>query len=98
MLNAMSTFDIFKAIELLYIKGKNGEEYWGSTAADFLDSSLILKDIDIDSISPKGLEYHGIIENRNPYSDSDKFLRFTKSLVDVYADNVGTVYFELDTD
>jgi len=98
MLDAMSTFDIFGAIEVLYIRGMNGEEYWSTSIADFIGGDEVLAGIDFDQSINRHLLYHGVIDNRNPYQESEKVLRFTKSLIDDSGHQAGLAYFELDAD
>lgn len=98
MLDAMSTFDIFGAIEVLYIRGMNGEEYWSTSIADFIGGDEVLTGVDFDQYDSRRLIYHGVIENRNPYQESDNVLRFTKSLIDSAGQQAGVAYFELDAD
>lgn len=98
MFNAMNTFEIFSAINFIYIQGINGEEYWYRSGADFLDTDIILEGTNLEEIEIGRLDYQGYVSNKNPYSGSRNALRFTKALTDTLGKRTGLVYFELDAD
>ncbi|MDC7234707.1 MAG: histidine kinase [Spirochaetales bacterium] len=93
--HAMSTFEIIDSISTMYIRGINDEEYWPTSGSDFMQRDQILLGIDMNALTKTHLEYHGIIDNRNPYTNFNQVLRFTKTLLGDYARKVGVVYFEL---
>lgn len=96
MFDAMSSFEIFKEINYIYIKGINGEEYWYGAGADFVKNDPFIESLNINESANSGkLVYHDVIDNRNPYSQSNHVLRFTKSLSDGFGHKIGIIYFEL---
>lgn len=96
MFNALSSFDIFNSIDLMYIRGINDEEYWYKGGADFFDAETLIGDIDLEHLSITGLHYLGMKENRNPYTSSFTVMRFAKTLLDSLGQKIGVVYFEMD--
>lgn len=95
VLNAMSTFDVFEAINFIYIYSENGEEYVYGADKDMLDIDDIKQQVQKVNMDSKKLYYLGFGKSYYRVTRNNNTIKFSKKFYDNYNNDIGVVFFEL---